>query len=64
MENQSAEKYIKGDDHRVLVINYSKVYVAKRIAANVIGDGKSTIEQLVYKKNKLRQKIDGLEYSE
>jgi cyanophycin synthetase len=46
------EKYITGDDYRVLVINYKLVAAAKRTPARVIGDGKSTIEQLIDEVNK------------
>ncbi len=45
------EKYIVGDDYRLLVINYKLVAAAKRTPAHVIGDGKSTIQQLVDKVN-------------
>lgn len=46
------EKYIKGDDYRVLVINYKLVAAALRTPARVIGDGKSTIEKLIEEVNK------------
>lgn len=45
------EEFIKGDDHRFLVINYKLVAVAKRTPAHVVGDGKSTIDQLIEKEN-------------
>ena len=41
------ERYHPGSDHRVLVINGKLVAVAERIPAHVIGDGKSTIEELI-----------------
>jgi cyanophycin synthetase len=41
------ERFITGDDYRLLVINYKLVAAAKRTAAHVIGDGKSTIKELV-----------------
>lgn len=41
------EKYITGDDYRLLVINYKLVAAAKRTPAHVVGDGKSTIQELV-----------------
>lgn len=41
------EKYIKGEDYRLLVINYKFVSAAKRTPARVIGNGKLTIQQLV-----------------
>ncbi|HEY4538795.1 MAG TPA: cyanophycin synthetase [Faecalibacter sp.] len=41
------EKYIKGYDHRILVINKKVVAIALRKPAHVIGDGVHTIEQLI-----------------
>ncbi len=45
------EKYITGFDFRILVINYRFVAAARRTPASVVGDGKSTIQQLVDKVN-------------
>jgi cyanophycin synthetase len=45
------EKYIVGEDFRLLVINYKLVAAAKRTAAHVKGDGKSSIQQLIDKVN-------------
>jgi D-alanine-D-alanine ligase and related ATP-grasp enzymes len=41
------EKFITGFDFRVLVINYKFVAAAKRTPACVVGDGKSTIQELI-----------------
>lgn len=41
------EKYITGEDYRLLVINNNFVAAAKRTPAHVVGDGISTIEELV-----------------
>ncbi|NND52012.1 MAG: cyanophycin synthetase [Flavobacteriaceae bacterium] len=41
------EKFITGEDYRLLVINHVLVAAAKRTPAHVIGDGKSTIQELV-----------------
>jgi len=46
------EKYITGEDYRILVINNVLVAAAKRTPAHVIGDGKSTIEDLVIDVNR------------
>ncbi|MGB5203815.1 cyanophycin synthetase [Eudoraea sp.] len=46
------EKYITGEDYRLLVINNNFVAAAKRTPAHVVGDGKSTIEELVEDVNK------------
>lgn len=45
------EKFITGEDYRLLVINYKLVAAAKRTAAHVIGDGKSTVKQLIDRVN-------------
>jgi len=46
------EKFITGFDFRVLVINHRFIAAALREPAHVIGDGKSTIQQLIEKENK------------
>ena len=46
------EKYITGEDYRLLVINNVLVAAAKRTPAHVIGDGQSTIKELVEEENK------------
>jgi cyanophycin synthetase len=45
------EKYILGDDYRLLVINNKLVAAALRTPAHVVGDGKSTIQELIDKVN-------------
>jgi len=45
------ESFISGLDHRMLVINGELLAVAKRVPAHVVGDGSSTIEELVAKVN-------------
>ncbi|MEF2551670.1 cyanophycin synthetase [Aurantimonas sp. A2-1-M11] len=41
------ESYIKGEDHRMLVIGGKLVAAARRRPAHVTGDGKNTIQQLI-----------------
>ncbi|MBL1175445.1 cyanophycin synthetase [Pantanalinema sp. GBBB05] len=41
------ERYYQGRDHRVLVINGKVVAVAERVPAHVVGDGRSTIAELI-----------------
>jgi cyanophycin synthetase len=41
------ERWVKGSDFRLLVINHQLVAAAKRTPAHVVGDGKSTIKQLI-----------------
>jgi len=45
------ERFYKGRDHRVLVINHKIVAVAERVPAHVIGDGTSTISELIEQTN-------------
>ena len=45
------EKYIVGDDYRLLVINHKLVAAALRTPAHVVGDGISTIQQLIDRVN-------------
>lgn len=46
------EKYITGDDYRLLVINNKLVAAAKRTPAHVVGNGISTIQELIDEVNK------------
>ncbi|MDJ0589693.1 MAG: cyanophycin synthetase [Pleurocapsa sp. MO_226.B13] len=46
------ERYHLGRDHRVLVVNGKVVAVAERIPAHVVGDGRSTIEELIESTNR------------
>jgi len=45
------EKFITGHDFRVLVIDHKMVAAALRVPAHVVGDGVSTIQQLIDKEN-------------
>lgn len=45
------EKFIKGSDHRVLVVDYKFVAAALRTPACVTGDGIHTIQELIDKEN-------------
>tara|TARA_R110001632_G_scaffold190548_2_gene311194 strand:- start:367 stop:3006 length:2640 start_codon:yes stop_codon:yes gene_type:complete len=46
------EKFITGEDYRLLVINNVLVAAAKRTPAHVIGDGKQTIQELIDEVNR------------
>lgn len=50
-EDVLVEKYLEGCDFRFLVINFKLVAVAKRTPAQIIGNGKSTIAQLIEETN-------------
>lgn len=53
------ERFYKGNDHRLLVINGKLIAVAERIPAHVTGDGKSTIEELIEQTNLDPNRGDG-----
>jgi cyanophycin synthetase len=46
------EQYITGQDFRILVVGQNVIAAARRQPAQVIGDGKSTIRELVDEENK------------
>jgi cyanophycin synthetase len=46
------ERYYQGRDHRVLVVDGKVVAVAERVPAHVIGDGRSSIAELIEETNK------------
>ncbi len=53
------EQYYQGNDHRVLVIDNKVVAVAERVPAHVVGDGKSTIKELIDITNQDPKRGDG-----
>lgn len=53
------ERFYKGRDHRVLMVNGRLVAVAERVPAHVVGDGHSTIEQLIDITNQDPRRGDG-----
>lgn len=46
------EKYITGEDYRILVINNIMVAAAKRTPARIIGNGKNTVLELIEEVNR------------
>ena len=42
-----AESFVTGYDHRMLVVNNELIAVAKRVPGHVVGDGTSSIEELI-----------------
>ncbi len=46
------ERYYRGRDHRVLVVNGKVVAVAERVPAHVVGNGQSTIQELIDETNR------------
>jgi cyanophycin synthetase len=55
------EQFFAGNDHRILVVNGKTIAVAERIPAQVVGDGVSTIRQLVDEVNQDPRRGDGHE---
>ncbi|MCT7976750.1 cyanophycin synthetase [Laspinema olomoucense] len=53
------ERYYKGRDHRVLVVNGKLIAVAERVPAHAIGNGKSTIQELIEETNRDPNRGDG-----
>ena len=45
------EQQLEGSDFRALVVNNKLIAVAERVPAHVVGDGKSTIQQLIDETN-------------
>lgn len=56
-----AERFIEGEDYRLLVINNKLVAAARRTPAMIIGDGHSTVEQLIEEVNQDPRRGDGHE---
>lgn len=48
------EEHFTGEEYRVYVVDNTVVAATKRVPANVVGDGTSTIVALIEEKNKLR----------
>jgi cyanophycin synthetase len=55
------EQFFPGNDHRILVVGGKMVAVAERIPARVVGDGVSTIRQLVAQVNEDPRRGEGHE---
>ena len=55
------EQFIEGFDFRLLVVNGKLIAAAKRTPAAVVGDGKSSIQQLINKVNEDPRRGIGLE---
>lgn len=51
-DNILIEEYVKGMEYRFLVVDGKCLSIAHRRTASVVGDGKSTIKELILEKNK------------
>ncbi len=45
------ERFVPGDDYRILLVNHKVVAVAKRMPAHVVGDGVHSVNELIAKVN-------------
>ncbi|MBW3559674.1 MAG: cyanophycin synthetase, partial [Proteobacteria bacterium] len=55
------EQFYPGHDHRFLVVNGEVVAVAERVPAHVVGDGRSTVAELIEVVNRDPRRGDGHE---
>lgn len=53
------ERFYRGRDHRILVVNGKLIAVAERVPAHVIGDGQHTISELIDLTNQDPRRGDG-----
>ncbi len=53
------ERFYTGRDHRVLVVNHKVVAVSERVPAHVIGDGRSTVQELIDETNRDPRRGEG-----
>ncbi|KGF71478.1 cyanophycin synthetase [Neosynechococcus sphagnicola sy1] len=53
------ERYYQGRDHRVLVVNDKVVAVAERVPAHVVGDGHTSIAELIEQTNRDPRRGEG-----
>src|SRR5699024_7652863 len=56
-KNVIVEEHFHGEDYRVYVVGNEAVAATKRISPNVIGDGVSTIADLIKEKNNQRKEM-------
>jgi cyanophycin synthetase len=56
------EEHIQGDDYRLLVVNYKLIAAARRIPAQVKGDGRSSIRSLIQAENDNPERGDSAEH--
>jgi len=50
-ETVVVERFVRGEDHRLLVVDGKLVAAARRRPAHVVGDGKSTLKELIDREN-------------
>ncbi|SDO06672.1 ATP-grasp domain-containing protein [Alkalicoccus daliensis] len=60
LETVIVEQFVQGEECRVLVLEGKVLAAVQRAPANVIGDGRSSIQQLIDKKNEARKRVPHL----
>ena len=55
------EPFLKGNDHRFLIVGGKAIHVTRHQTAQVIGDGRSTVQQLIAKANENPLRGDEIE---
>jgi cyanophycin synthetase len=55
------EQHLEGNDYRILIVNGRLVAVAERVPAHVVGDGRSSIAELVEEVNREPRRGEGHE---
>jgi cyanophycin synthetase len=60
-ERVIAERYVDGKDYRLLLVNHKLIAAAQRTPAMVVGDGRSSIQQLIDHENKDARRGEGHE---
>ncbi|UTR16211.1 ATP-grasp domain-containing protein [Salipaludibacillus sp. LMS25] len=54
------EQFVSGEEYRIYVLNDKVIAAVHRMPANVVGDGKSTLAELIEKKNENRKSVPHL----
>ncbi len=59
-KNILVQQYVTGDEVRIYVLDGRVLAASNRRPANILGDGTSTVKELIVKKNVLRKKVPSL----
>lgn len=60
-EDVIVERYVKGRDHRILVVNGEVVAVSERVPAHVVGNGRNSLRELIEIANRDPRRGEGHE---
>lgn len=59
-KNILLQQYVTGDEVRIYVLDGRVLAASNRKPANILGDGNSTVKELIARKNELRKKVPSL----